>query len=305
MSQESNADTITKPNKIWTVAWPSIGFLGCFALLSTTIIANDISHLTTLIKSFGHFLFLGVTGAVFANSTGAGGGVIFIPAFTHLGLSEAQSVSTSFAIQCFGMTAGSLTWCWYYQKQHKLTSQWRSFIPLTLTGGFSAIAGLWTSYALTLPLPASLHVSFSLFSIFLGIIIVYSSLKNQTTKDIQLNNLDLPVFFILGFLGGIMTSWLSVGVGELLVIYLMLRGFCAKMAIAVGVVVSAMTVWSASPVHLSPDSQTQFYILLFAAPGAIIGGLLARKLALYLSVLKLKLFFSCWIILTGMAMLAN
>ncbi|EGM69138.1 protein of unknown function DUF81 [Shewanella sp. HN-41] len=75
------------------------------------------------------------------------------------------------------------------------------------------------------------------------------------------------------------------------------------MAIATGVVVSAVTVWSASPVHLASSSDANFYLVLFAGPGAIIGGLLARKLALYLPVIKLKLFFSSWIILTGAAML--
>jgi len=57
---------------------------------------------------------LGVVGAVFANLSGAGGGVVFIPVFSELGLTESQSVATSFAIQSFGMTAGAITWSLYY-----------------------------------------------------------------------------------------------------------------------------------------------------------------------------------------------
>ncbi|GIU39948.1 hypothetical protein TUM4637_42120 [Shewanella hafniensis] len=76
------------------------------------------------------------------------------------------------------------------------------------------------------------------------------------------------------------------------------------MAVATGVVVSAITVWSASPIHIfSTNSQALFELVLFAGPGAVIGGLLARKLALYLPVKVLKLFFSIWIILTGVVML--
>ena len=76
------------------------------------------------------------------------------------------------------------------------------------------------------------------------------------------------------------------------------------MAVAIGVVVSAITVWSASPIHVfSSDSHALFELVLFAGPGEIIGGLLARKLALFLPVKTLKLFFSSWIILTGFVMI--
>jgi uncharacterized membrane protein YfcA len=55
----------------------------------------------------------------------------------------------------------------------------------------------------------------------------------------------------------------------------------------------------------SDHSHALYELVLFAGPGAIIGGLLARKLALYLPVKTLKLFFASWIILTGSVMLAN
>ncbi len=61
-------------------------------------------------NEYAPFSLLGLLGAIFANATGAGGGVVFIPAFQQLGVSEAQSVATSFAIQCFGMTMGSIVW---------------------------------------------------------------------------------------------------------------------------------------------------------------------------------------------------
>ena len=38
------------------------------------------------------FSLLGVLGAIFANSTGAGGGVIFIPMFNHLAFSETNQL---------------------------------------------------------------------------------------------------------------------------------------------------------------------------------------------------------------------
>ena len=59
-----------------------------------------------ILQEYGAFVLLGLAGAIFANSTGAGGGVIFVPIFNQLQLSSDQIVATSFAIQCFGMVAG-------------------------------------------------------------------------------------------------------------------------------------------------------------------------------------------------------
>ncbi|MBW0280465.1 sulfite exporter TauE/SafE family protein [Shewanella xiamenensis] len=275
-------------------------------LLSTWIVwFVQFAQPFELIKEYGKFIFLGITGAIFANSTGAGGGVIFIPVFSSLDFTETQSVSTSFMIQCFGMTAGAISWSRYYQRHHHMDKTWCGFIPCILLCACFSVLGLWSSELWQLTSPSSLHTSFSLFSIALGIAIIFSS-QHRYLQSKSLKSIDYFCLAVIGYFGGIITAWLSVGVGELIVIYLMLRGICAKMAVAVGVVVSAITVWSASPIHVFSDHSHALYdLVLFAGPGAIIGGLLARKLALFLPVKTLKLFFASWIILTGSAMLAN
>ncbi|WP_346729595.1 sulfite exporter TauE/SafE family protein [Shewanella sp. NKUCC01_JLK] len=256
-------------------------------------------------QEYGRFVFLGITGAIFANSTGAGGGVIFIPVFSSLNFSESQSVSTSFMIQCFGMTAGAISWSLHYKKHHREDDAWSGFVKASLLAAFFSVLGFWSSQLLQLNSPSSLHTSFSIFSIVLGIAIIISS-KSSTQITRSIMPVDFLWLALIGYFGGIITAWLSVGVGELVVIYLMIRGLCAKMAVATGVVVSAITVWSASPIHIFPtNSHALFELVLFAGPGAIIGGLLARKLALFLPVKVLKLFFSIWIILTGSVMLAS
>ncbi|MGL4748712.1 MAG: sulfite exporter TauE/SafE family protein [Shewanella sp.] len=276
-----------------------------FLLLSAWILwFIQFAQPIELIKEYGKFVFLGVTGAIFANSTGAGGGVIFIPVFSSLNFTETQSVSTSFMIQCFGMTAGAISWSRYYQLHH-MDKTWYGFIPSILLCACFSVLGLWSSELWQLTSPSSLHTSFSLFSIALGIAIIFSSQRRNLQSN-SLKSIDYFCLAVIGYFGGIVTAWLSVGVGELIVIYLMLRGICAKMAVAVGVVVSAITVWSASPIHVfSYNSHALYELVLFAGPGAIIGGLLARKLALFLPVKTLKLFFASWIILTGSVMLAN
>ena len=51
------------------------------------------------------------------NLTGAFGGVVFILLFNQLNFTEQQSIATSFAIQCFGMTAGAFTWWFHYHSK--------------------------------------------------------------------------------------------------------------------------------------------------------------------------------------------
>ena len=70
-----------------------------------------------LFVQYAGFTFLGILGAVFANATGAGGGVVFVPFFNQMGLSPSATVATSFAIQCFGMTAGAVTWWRFHLAQ--------------------------------------------------------------------------------------------------------------------------------------------------------------------------------------------
>ena len=70
------------------------------------------------ISSLIHYFFIGIFAAVVANSTGAGGGIVFIPAFMKLGMSATESLATSIAIQCFGMTSGALAWISFKNKGH-------------------------------------------------------------------------------------------------------------------------------------------------------------------------------------------
>lgn len=106
---------------------------------------------------------------------------------------------------------------------------------------------------------------------------------------------------IIAFLVGIITAWLSVGVGELVAVYLILRGFNVTSAIASAVILSAFTVWSAVIYHLMVSQAIYWNVLLFAGAGAIVGGIVAKRVVLYFSVVKLKIFFATWILIMGIA----
>ena len=92
---------------------------------------------------------------------------------------------------------------------------------------------------------------------------------------------------------------LSVGVGEILAVILLLRGFSVMFSVAAGVMVSACTVLAGVPFFIY-HQLISFDVLIYAAPGALIGGLVARHIAQALGAKKLKLFLGGWILLVGL-----
>ncbi len=263
------------------------------------------------------FLFLGIAGAIFANATGAGGGVVFVPFFNQIDMQNTAIVATSFAIQCCGMTAGAITWhnhrksqaldhCantsgdphyvepWSYVNKALMIT-----IPLSILGIVTA-QFILSEY--TQQMQTSLHLAFGAFSILLAFAIYGSiPLLQRRSSARRLLLVDTMCLGIIAFLGGIITAWLSVGVGELVAVYLILRGFNVTSAIASAVILSAFTVWSAVIYHLIISQAIYWNILLFAGAGAIIGGILAKKVVLYFSAIKLKIFFATWIFIMGIA----
>ena len=246
------------------------------------------------------FSLLGVLGAIFANSTGAGGGVVFIPMFNQLEFTEQQAIATSFAIQCFGMTAGALTWRFHYKLEKAPAGFWPSFYQIITLSAVASIAGLWAVYGLEIPPPASLSYSFSWFSFLLGLAIIYIAvvIKPKPIHQ-QVTTLDFVMIGLISFFGGSITAWLSVGVGELIAIYLIIRRFDVNMAVAVAVIVSAITVWAAIWQHTLIEFNVYWQVVLFAGPGAILGGVLAKAIVAKMSAKRLKIFFAFWLLVIG------
>lgn len=282
--------TRSQLNRKWIIAALAAAWLACVALLPEP---------ASLVIEHIKFSGLGLLGAIFANSTGAGGGVVFMPAFHQLGFSAQQSVATSFAIQCFGMTAGAISWTTAYRLQHQRDVTWTSFYLILAICVTGSVVGIVISQYANIVAPAATHLVFSVFSILLGLITLYSCKRPTEAWRHRAKTVDLAVVAAIGLGGGVITAWLSVGVGELLAVYLILRGYHLAMAIAAAVVVSAITVWSAIPYHLLISEQVQWQVVLFAGPCAVLGGILARTFVTLLPVRWVKLLFAVWVLLTG------
>lgn len=302
VSPESSRDSASGKNPI-RLSNPL--FMGSFFVLwalALGLIPNSLSVLT----DYFNFAFLGVMGAIFANSTGAGGGVVFIPMFNQLGFTEIQAVATSFGIQCFGMTAGAFTWWHFYKNDKSDLRLWHSFKRIIGFSTLFSIAGIWTVYGPRAASPASLHEIFSIFSIVMGSAILFTvfTVKPNHKSGHEHSSLqwyDWLMLALIGFFGGVITAWLSVGVGEILAVYLILRRFDVTMAVAAAVIVSALTVWSAAPQHFIREPNAYWQVIVFAGPGAILGGIFAKTLVTWLSARKLKVFFGCWVLIMGIA----
>jgi len=272
-----------------------VPFVICWLLL---LILSPL--LFSEVVEYSPFSLLGTLGAVFANSTGAGGGVVFIPAFNELAFTEQQAIATSFAIQCFGMTAGAVTWWFHYKTEKTQLRLWQGFKRIIVVTSVSSIIGIWLVYGLKWQSPSSLHQNFSWFSLVLGLFIVTTVFFIKPHRDrSQLYIFDYIALIAIGTFGGALTAWLSVGVGELLAVYLILRRFDINMAVASAVVVSAFTVWSGIYHHTVTSFQVYWQVLIFAGPGAVLGGIFAKTLVTYLSATRLKLFFAFWLLVIG------
>lgn len=250
------------------------------------------------------FFPLGIGGAIAANSTGAGGGIVFIPAFTALGMSGADSLGTSIAIQCFGMTVGSVSWLLsIHGDKHGHKTTHLTYRLLWLATSASVAGMLCGQYLFPVP---SFPVSslFRYFSILFGGILLFIALRKHPNRHTQYSIRRGDVFPILitGFAGGAVTSWISVGAGEWLALLLFFLGFPTMVAVCVAVCVSAATVLSGVPYHIFIANSISWEILLFAAPAAMIGGSIARLLAQRLGPIRLKIFFAAWVLATGLSM---
>lgn len=255
---------------------------------------------------YGYFFIVGLTGAIVANSTGAGGGIIFIPFFSALGITNIEALGTSILIQCFGMTAGAISWLTMSRIVKTNSHHLNQLISQILfISGLSSIVGVLCGQYLLVPEdPAFMALLFKIFSIIFGfilLVIIFNSHK-QIHTQFDLVKSDIALLIFTCFIGGLITAWISVGIGEIIAIVLILRRYPTMVAISMGVAMSSITVLTAASYHILITNSVNWPVIFFAVPGAILGGMFAYLLSEKLGPLKLKIFFSLWIIITGLLM---
>ncbi len=298
------------PHRSGTLHRVAIGIGLCLlglAYLAVWIVGQpDLSRL----PEFWSFAGVGLFGALIANSTGVGGGVVFVPAFSMLretgimDLSPSQTVGVSFAIQSFGMSVGSLTWLGRLRQVPGPEGSGKTRTRIVLICAPLSIASLLLTQVVVRPDPELAFILFKAFSVVLGSALLVQLLSSKARPDrtTTLTSHDLFALAGIGLLGGAATAMFSVGVGELMALYLFLRRYPLEVCVPPAVIVSALSVIAGTPYHISAGHLVT-EILIFAAPAVMLGGFLARRLAHALGAYWLKLLAGVWIVASSLALI--
>lgn len=257
---------------------------------------------------------VGVVGAIIANTSGTGGGVVFVPVFNALrehgvmSLDPLRITAASMAIQSFGMTMGALRWT------DRLLHQ-----PAIFPGSNDSHVRphdyvLVVVLVLALSLPTMLVVQritsfdahavlvgYKIFSILLGLALIAATwtINHSRPERGKLEPVDIAVLLLIAIPGGALTALFSVGIGELVALYLFIRHYPVLLCTGAACVISSVSVISGSMWHIG-EGHMPWEVVLLAGPGAALGGFLARPIAIWLGARRLKTIDGAWIVLSAL-----
>lgn len=291
---------------------PLIAGAGLLALYLVVLVCAAID--AGLLRKLWFLPGIGVLGAIIANTSGTGGGVVFVPVFNTLrehgvmALDPLRVTAVAMGIQCFGMTMGAARWT------DRLLHQ-----PVPLPGAQEALVrprdyALVVLAVLALSLPAMLAtqrlvtanprdilIGYKIFSIALGLALILTTwtVNRAAPERTRLTRLDFAVLLALAIPGGILTAFFSVGIGELIALYLFIRHYPVLLCTGAACVISSASVLIGSIWHVQHGTM-QWEVVMLAGPGAALGGFLARPIALWLGARRLKTLDGSWIVISGL-----
>lgn len=258
---------------------------------------------------------VGVIGAIIANTSGTGGGVVFVPVFNALrelgvmSLSPLVVVGVSMGIQSFGMTMGSLRWTdrlLHQPAPGPLEARVRIKDFATVVGAVLALSlpAMLATQRLTAFDQQDVLYAYKGFSIALGTALIAATWTFNAARPERdrLARVDLIVLALLAIPGGMITALFSVGMGEIVALYLFIRHYPVLLCTGAACVISAVSCLSGVVWHI--DAGTiQWEVVLLAGPAAALGAFLARPIALWLGPKRLKTLDGGWIVLSALYLL--
>lgn len=258
---------------------------------------------------------VGIVGAIIANTSGTGGGVVFVPVFNALrelgvmSLSPLAVVGVSMGIQSFGMTMGSLRWTDRLLHQPEpgpleARVRLRDFASVVLGVLALSLPAMLATQRLTAFDQQDVLFAYKGFSILLGSALIAATwtLNAKRPERDRLARGDLVVLLLLAIPGGIITALFSVGMGELVALYLFIRHYPVLLCTGAACVISAASCLAGVVWHIGAGT-IQWEVVLLAAPAAVLGGFLARPIALWLGAKRLKTLDGGWIVLSALYLL--
>ena len=228
---------------------------------------------TSLIDSRWYITIAAFFAALIANATAIGGGMVFVPIFIYgFGLSSLSSVKLSLATQSFGMSSGALGW-------GRASIDRAAFI----VGGSASLVGVCLgTYLWDVPSELVKPV-FAYMSILIVLALVLEGFYGNygtARSEIEYKGIDAKLvgLVVIGAIGGIITSWIAIGVGELIALYLLLvYRTRVETAIATGVAILAIDSILGFMLHIDLGG-IPWDMLIFTIPGVVFGGYAGGKL---------------------------
>ena len=288
---------------------------GGVLLVAYAALALSVPSDPTLLGALWFLPGVGIVGAIIANTSGTGGGVVFVPVFNALrewqvmDLEPLQVVGVSMCIQAFGMTMGALRWTdrLYHQPApaplHALVRP-RDFFTVAGAVLLLSLPAMLLTQRLTDFDQDAVLMAYKMFSILLGIALIASTwtVNLNRPEKVRLETFDLAILLLMAIPGGILTALFSVGIGELVALYLFIRHYPVLLCTGAACLISSISVIAGAVWHIEAGT-VQWEVVLLAAPGAVLGAFLARPIALWLGARRLKTLDGSWIVLSALYLL--
>jgi uncharacterized protein len=229
------------------------------------------------------FIALGIGGGLFGSIIGVGGGIIFTPILTLIGLPPAQISSTSLMAVTFTSISSVISYARHRRIKYRIACR---IALLSMPG---AILGVYLSTVISIGL---FKMFFSIILIIAVIYILFNgSTKNEKgKKKIQFN--PYPLLYSCAFAAGIVSSLFGVGGGiifvPMLLILMSMKMYEAAPTSQFIIMVSAATGLVIHAIMGNPN----YVFAMSLAVGAFVGGAIGAELSGHLRENFLRIFLS-------------
>ncbi|MFC1737412.1 sulfite exporter TauE/SafE family protein [Candidatus Hydrogenedentota bacterium] len=248
------------------------------------------NHLEILVRLW-FVLPLSFVAAAFANATAVGGGFIFIPLWMFVfKLDPMSALKLSLATEAVGMTCGACEW-----------GPKRRVPELTWTVVLMSSIGVLVGTFLLKPTALYIKGVFGLISILMGV----ATLKMLNFHGKNEGPSRRWAFYPASVVGGLVSSWISIGSGGIISVLLMLvYGVHAERSIGTGVLVLSANAILATACHVLTGSIPYEVreLLLFTVPAVVLGSRFGVRMGAAVGQRKLKLTFASVAIADGILM---
>lgn len=288
---------------------PTLIFVATVIAIGLAVIFTCFDDPAGTLASNWYITPIAIIAAAFANATAVGGGFLFVPVFVFgVGLSATTALKLSLATQAFGMTSGAIGWSRSYLVMPAL-------LQSVVAGGI----GMWLGTFVWVPENHLIKFAFAVVSIFIGIAVILEIQFGNRSHGERIENASVPqtgFYLLLCLLGGLVTAWVSIGIGEVVALYLLfVYRLRIESAIATGVAALAACSVIGLAMHGWIGGIPWTYVA-FTVPGVIIGGRYGARLGRWVesNVFQkardsngspLKWTFAIVVLLDGVVMLWN